>query len=335
MTSAWALLPGSGCDVVEEQRARWERKRCRAAGQLVETEQRYLEHLALVVTYFVAILRAKGTLKPAVQEAIFGSMESIHLASQNLLLHLQGGHLVLGLESFCHQLELYVCYAENLEQARSTLEKQLRKNKSFSHFKKLQESRPEFKGYRLEDLLLLPLQRLHQYKHFLQDLVENTHPERSDFKQLTGILKSVLEVFHKVQEITRFHENFNHMHRVQKLLKGQKTRVLAPGRWYLQEGWLMVVPCKGGEVQRRMFFLFSDVLLVTKPCHPLHPWNSHKFACEAIYPLSQCTVGKVFGHTRSQGGLLSLSFSHAKLLLMSHDQEDFNTWTQNLEAAVR
>uniref|UniRef100_A0A8D2KWM9 Rho guanine nucleotide exchange factor 39 n=1 Tax=Varanus komodoensis TaxID=61221 RepID=A0A8D2KWM9_VARKO len=309
--------PAVGCDVVEEQRARWERKRCRAAGQLVETEQRYLEHLALVVTYFVAILRAKGTLKPAVQEAIFGSMESIHLASQNLLLHLQGGHLVLGLESFCHQLELYVCYAENLEQARSTLEKQLRKNKSFSHFKKLQESRPEFKGYRLEDLLLLPLQRLHHGIH--------------------GQILSLFSCGHQVLALAVRASTA-------RFLDGQSAPgdcphpasfLLLPGRWYLQEGWLMVVPCKGGEVQRRMFFLFSDVLLVTKPCHPLHPWNSHKFACEAIYPLSQCTVGKVFGHTRSQGGLLSLSFSHAKLLLMSHDQEDFNTWTQNLEAAVR
>lgn len=71
----------------------------------------------------------------------------------------------------------------------------------------------------------------------------------------------------------------------------------------------MVVPPNGGEAQPRMFFLFSDVLLVAKPCHPLHPWNSHKFACQAVYPLIQCTVGKVFGHTKeSQGGLLSVSF---------------------------
>ncbi|XP_062984889.1 rho guanine nucleotide exchange factor 39 [Elgaria multicarinata webbii] len=328
--------PGSGCNPVEEQRARWERKRCRTAKELVESEQKYLEHLELVATYFVAILRAKGTLKPEAQQALFGSWESICSASRTLLFHLESGRLGLGLEGFCHQLAFYIHYAENLERARNTLEKQLRKNKSFSRFKKLQESRPEFKGYRLEELLPLPLQRLHQYRDFLLDLAENTPPERSDFEQLTGVLKSVFEVFHKVQEIARFRENSDQMHRVQKLLKGQKTRVvLAPGRWYLQEGWLMVVPAKGEAVQRRMFFLFSDILLVTKPCHPLHPWNSRKFACQAVYPLSQCTVGKVFGHTQSQGGLLSLSFPHKKLLLMSHDQENFNTWHQNLEAAVR
>lgn len=42
------------------------------------------------------------------------------------------------------------------------LQKLVRKNKAFSRFKKLQESRPELKGCRLEELLPLPLQRLHQ-----------------------------------------------------------------------------------------------------------------------------------------------------------------------------
>lgn len=70
----------------------------------------------------------------------------------------------------------------------------------------------------------------------------------------------------------------------------------------------MVVPAKGEEVKRMMFFLFSDILIATKPCHPLHLLNSDKFACQAVYPLSQCTVDKVFGHTQGQGGLLSVSF---------------------------
>ncbi|XP_054842107.1 rho guanine nucleotide exchange factor 39 [Eublepharis macularius] len=328
-------LPGSGrAPAVEEQRARWERKRCRVARELLETEQRYLEQLELVAT-FVTILKAKETLKPAVVEALFGPLESIRSASRTLVLHLERGHLGLGLDSFSHQLVLYSHYAENFAEAKKILQKQVRENRSFARFKKLQETRPEFRGCRLEDLLPLPLQRLSQFRHLLEGLVENTFPESPDFEQLTGSLKSVSKVFHQVQKISHFHQNSCQMSRVQKLLKGQKIQLLSPGRWYLQEGWLMVVPPKGEEVQRRMFFLFSDILLVTKPCHPLHPWNSHKFACQAVYPLSQCTVRKVFGHTQSHGGLLSLSFPHKKLLLLSCDQEDFNKWHQKLVTAIR
>ncbi|POI30008.1 hypothetical protein CIB84_006242, partial [Bambusicola thoracicus] len=169
---------------------------------------------------------------------------------------------------------------------------QLRKNKSFRRFKKLQETRPQFQGRKLEDLLPLPLQRLHQYKHFLRDLLENTSPASAEYQKLAR-------------------------------------------RWYIREGWLLVVPSKGEELKRRMFFLFSDILISAKPCHPLHLLNSTKFACTAVYPLHQCVVDKVFGHTQSEGGLLSLSFPHMTLLLMSTDQQDINDWYQSLTTAVR
>ncbi|XP_069736737.1 rho guanine nucleotide exchange factor 39 isoform X2 [Phaenicophaeus curvirostris] len=287
-----SLVFMAGTNTVVEQRARWERKRSRTAKELLETEHKYLEQLDLVVTFFVKILKAKGTLKPAVLETIFGPLESIYSASHVLSHHLERQNLGLGLENFCENLELYGHYAENLEQANKTLEEQLRKSKSFRRFKKLQETRPQFQGRKLEDLLPLPLHRLHQYKHFLRDLLENTCPDCAEYQKLAR-------------------------------------------RWYIREGWLLVVPPKGEELKRRMFFLFSDIFIATKPCHPLHPLNSNKLECRAAYPLHQCIVDKVFGHTQSQGGVLSLSFPHKTLLLMSSDQEDINDWYRSLTAAVR
>ncbi|XP_055646331.1 rho guanine nucleotide exchange factor 39 isoform X2 [Falco peregrinus] len=323
-----SLLFMAGTNTVEEQRARWERKRSRTAKELLETEHKYLEQLDLVVT-------AKGTLKPTVLEIIFGPLESIYSASQVLLLHLGRGNLGPGLENFCQNLELYGHYAENLEQANKTLKEQLKKNKSFRRFKKLQETRPQFQGRSLEDLLPLPLQRLHQYKHFLRDLLENTNPDSAEHQGLAEAVKSVSEVSRWVQDIIHKRENSLQLLRVQKLLKGQQTQVLSPGRQYIREGWLVVVPSKGEELKRRMFFLFSDIFIATKPCHPLHLLNSNKLVCQTVYPLHQCTVDKVFGHTQSQGGLLSLSFPHKTLLLMASDQEDINDWYRSLTAAVR
>ncbi|NXN99635.1 ARG39 factor, partial [Rhinopomastus cyanomelas] len=320
---------------VEEQRARWERKQIRTAKKLLETEHEYLEQLDLVVTFFVKILKAKGTLKPAMLETIFGPLESIYSASYVLSLHLERGNLGQGLENFCPNLDLYGHYAENLEQANKTLKEQLRKNKSFRRFKKLQETRPQFQGRKLEDLLPLPLQRLHQYKHFLRDLLENTRPNNTLHQQLARAMKSVSEVSWWVQDIINERENSLQLLRVQKLLKGQKMHILTPGRWYIREGWLLMVPSKGKGLKRRLFFLFSDIFIATKPCHPLHLLNSNKLACRAVYPLHQCRVDKVFGHTKSQGGLLSLSFPHKTLLLMSSDQQDINDWYQSLTAAVR
>lgn len=89
------------------------------------------------------------------------------------------------------------------------------------------------------------------------------------------------------------------------------------GRWYIREGWLKVVPHKGADAKNKMFFLFSDILLEAKRCSPLHPTNENKFVGQHAYPLQDCSVEKVFGHTRSQGGLLSVSFNsstHSKVL---------------------
>ncbi|XP_023151654.1 rho guanine nucleotide exchange factor 39 isoform X2 [Amphiprion ocellaris] len=320
---------------VQEQRDRWERKRSRTARELVQTEQRYCQQLELVTTFFVEILKAKGTLRRDTRESIFGSIKAIHSANQSLLVHLENGYFGKGLDQFCSHLHLYNMYVDNIYNANKALGIQLKKNKAFRRFKKLQEARPEFNNHKLEELLQLPIHRIDQYKHFLQDLAANTSPDNPEFEQLARAVTAVCEVSRRIQDNARCHENHLQLCRVQKLLKGRKTKVLATGRWYIREGWLKIVPPKGSEAKPKMFFLFSDMLLEAKRCSPLHPNNGDKFAGQHAYPLQDCNVEKVFGHTRSQGGLLSLTFPKAKLLLMSSNQEDLNDWYQSLSSAVR
>uniref|UniRef100_A0A8C8DJM7 Rho guanine nucleotide exchange factor (GEF) 39 n=1 Tax=Oryzias sinensis TaxID=183150 RepID=A0A8C8DJM7_9TELE len=285
--------------------------------------------------FFVEILKAKGTLKQNVREAIFSSIKDIHSANQSLLVHLENGYFGKGLVQFCSHLHHYTVYVDNIFNAKKVLVVQLKKNKAFRRFKKLQEARPEFSSHKLEDLLQLPIERIHQYKHFLQDLTANTSPDDPEFEQLSKAFHEVNKVFQRIEDNTRRHENHLQLCRVQKLLKGKRTKILTAGRWYIREGWLNKVPQKGDEAKPRMFFLFSDMLLQAKRCSPLDLTNGEKFVGQHAYPLQDCSVEKVFGHTRSKGGLLSLTFPKAKVLLMSNNQEDLNDWHQNLSAAIR
>nr|XP_020463825.1 rho guanine nucleotide exchange factor 39 isoform X2 [Monopterus albus] len=323
------------CSTIQEQRDQWERKRSRTARELVQTEQRYCQQLELVTTYFVDILKNKGTLREDIRESIFSSIKAIHSVNQSLLVHLENGYFGQGFDEFCPHLQHYNVYVDNIYNASKALGIQLKKNKAFRRFKRLQETRPEFNNHTLEDLLQLPIQRINQYKHFLQNLTANTNPGNPEFQQLSRAVTAVCEVSQRIQNNTRCHENYLELCRVQKLLKGRKTNVLAAGRWYIREGWLKKVPAKGSEAKPKMFFLFSDMLLEAEHCNPLHPTNGDKFTGQHAYPLQDCTVEKVFGHTRSQGGLLSLTFPKAKLLLMSSNQEDLNDWYQSLTSAIR
>lgn len=84
-----------------------------------------------------------------------------------------------------------------------------------------------------------------------------------------------------------------------------------------------------------MFFLFSDALLMAKPRPALHLLHNGTFACRALYPMAQCRLCRVFGHSGGPcGGLLSLSFPHEKLLLMSTDQEELSRWYHSLTLAI-
>nr|XP_020736102.1 rho guanine nucleotide exchange factor 39 isoform X1 [Odocoileus virginianus texanus] len=325
--------PGARCPV-QEQRARWERKRSCTARELLETERRYQEQLGLVATYFVAILRAKGTLRPPERQALFGPWELIYGASQELLPYLEGGRWGQGLEGFCNHLELYTQFAANVERSRTVLQEQLKKNKHFRRFVRLQEGRPEFGGLQLQDLLPLPLQRLQQYENLAVALAENTSPNSPEHKQLTRAAQLISETAQRVHTIAQKQKNEQHLQRVQALLSGRQAKGLISGRWFLRQGWLLVVPPRG-EPRPRMFFLFSDALLMAKPRPPLHLLQSGTFACRALYPMAECQLHRVFGHSGGPcGGLLSLSFPHEKLLLMSTDQEELSHWYHSLALAI-
>ncbi|XP_047431796.1 rho guanine nucleotide exchange factor 39 isoform X4 [Mugil cephalus] len=222
-------LSTPGCNSIQEQRDRWEIKRSRTAKQLVRTEQRYCQQLELVTTFFVEILKAKGTLKQDIRESIFSTIKAIHSANQSLLIHLENGYFGKGFDKFCSHLHHYNTYVDNIYNANKVLGIQLKKNKAFRHFKKLQEARPEFNNQKLEDLLQLPIQRIDQYKHFLEDLTSNTSPHNPEFEQLSRAVTAVCMVFQRIQDNTQYHENHLQLCRVQKLLKGRKLKVLAAG----------------------------------------------------------------------------------------------------------
>ncbi|XP_057404786.1 rho guanine nucleotide exchange factor 39 isoform X2 [Balaenoptera acutorostrata] len=172
-----------------------------------------------------------------------------------------------------------------------------------------------------------------RYENLAIALAENTGPNSPDHEQLTRAARRISETAQRVHTISQKQKNDQHLQRVQALLSGRQAKGLVSGRWFLRQGWLLVVPPRG-EPRPRMFFLFSDALLMAKPRPPLHLLQSGTFACQALYPMAECQLHRVFGHSGGPcGGLLSLSFPHEKLLLMSTDQEELSHWHHSLTLA--
>ncbi|XP_045075338.1 rho guanine nucleotide exchange factor 39-like [Coregonus clupeaformis] len=111
----------TGSRSVQEQRGKWERKRTRTARAMVQTEQKYCQQLELVNTYFVEILKAKGTLRQDIRESIFSSITAIHSVNQTLLVRLEKGDFGRGFDDFCPHLHHYVTYVDNIQNASKVL----------------------------------------------------------------------------------------------------------------------------------------------------------------------------------------------------------------------
>uniref|UniRef100_H3C560 Rho guanine nucleotide exchange factor (GEF) 39 n=1 Tax=Tetraodon nigroviridis TaxID=99883 RepID=H3C560_TETNG len=316
------------------QRSHWFLPRLKTAVELLQTERRYCEQLELVTTYFVKLLMAKGTLKKDIKESIFSSIEAIYSVNQSLLVNLENGFLGRGFDQFCSQLHHYSTYVDNIYTASKVL-REYGSKKNHARLVLVLESTIRNFSLSTQNFKTSTILCHSRYKHFLHDLAANTSPSNPEFELVSRSATAVNDISQRIQSNARRHNNHLQLCRVQKMLKGQKTKVLAEGRWYIREGWLNVVPLKGTGAKPKMFFLFSDMLLQAKRCSTLLPTSGDKFVGQCAYPLLDCTVEKVFGHTKSQGGLISLIFPKAKLLLMSVNQENINDWYHSLSATIR
>ncbi|XP_052779804.1 uncharacterized protein LOC128217033 isoform X2 [Mya arenaria] len=157
-------------------------------------------------------------------------------------------------------LKLFSSYILNFENLTATLDDALKKYPAFQAAVKEFEMGPRCASLALKHYMLKPIQRIPQYKLFLQDYMKHLPADSPEIKDMTTALAIVSDVaFHA-------NENMRHEDYVQKMLEIQKSlvghfEIIKPGRLFLKEGELMKLSRK--DLQPRYFFLFSDVLLYT------------------------------------------------------------------------
>eukprot|EP01132_Coremiostelium_polycephalum_P002514 gene2514-3112_t len=112
--------------------------------------------------------------------------------------------------------------------------------------------------------LILPIQRIPRYTLLLNDLVKNTWSDHLDYNNLTEAFKKMQEVASYVNEKKREAENIAKVTEIQNNFIGKFDNLAEPHRRFVFEGNLCVINPNGKESQR-IFYLFNDVLIGTKP----------------------------------------------------------------------
>ncbi|XP_070193286.1 uncharacterized protein [Littorina saxatilis] len=159
-------------------------------------------------------------------------------------------------------LKLYSSYIRNFSNATALLDESCKKHGSFGMALQQFEMSPRCANLALKHYMLKPIQRIPQYKLLLQDYLKHLTEDSPDYKDTITALSIVSEVADHANESMRHGDTVQKMLEIQRSLIGQ-FEVIMPGRVLIKQGELMKMSRK--EMQPRMFFLFSDVLLYTTP----------------------------------------------------------------------
>jgi len=251
-------------------------KRLMVVEEMLLSEIDYVHDLAHTVQGFLVPLRNVLTQSQDIP-VIFGNIELIHSVNTDLLAKLnnilynetQGvvgtfpiGHIFLEMSN---NLLCYEQYCTNYKEADLRLQKCL-KQPSFSA--EVEKCRNRLVGngklLHLPDLLIKPIQRICKYPLLFKELLKYTPEAHPDYIPLKNTLTKLEAIANKINESKAELENMQTLLGIQHRVDGFEGKLAEPGRVFSMEGDLLKMNPRG-KIQSRHFFLFSDMLIWSKP----------------------------------------------------------------------
>ncbi|KAJ1724449.1 hypothetical protein LPJ53_001290 [Coemansia erecta] len=276
--------------------------RAKVAAEILETERTYVSGLGLIEKLYIAPLLHSAQQPTAILSRkevrqLFANFADIITLSRELLSQLEArlgpdasppwdaetgrlGDIFLSMAPF---LKMYSLYLRNFRSALADISRWLGTNQAFAQFIQAANARPECRGLSFQSYMLLPVQRIPRYKLLLEDLLSHTPAGHVDHASIGDALRTIADVATFVNENIEEHEMTLSIIEIQRTL-GVKESLLAPGRRLVKVGELTKI-CRKSH-QRRLFYLFSDMLLYSSHAVPLgEDQSGHRRV-----PLEDCKV---------------------------------------------
>lgn len=259
--------------------------------ELIETERNYVDSLMICnEVYYKPLDRSILTKSPLIESSsigkLFGNIDEICNAHKNCILNVINEQLPLlkrpfpphsvylkifdtFIEILPKLLSLYTQYLKTQEGSDAVLEKLKKKNKKFTKF--LQEAlfNPRAKCQEIEDLLILPTQRIAGYK-LLFERLKKYFPEET-YKQESKSLNDVLNLILNIG-ITLNEEKSDQKSQSQLLSVAETVNkvpsfmcILKPGRKYIHSFHGRFIDPDSGELLGHIkIFVMNDIVLFAK-----------------------------------------------------------------------
>ncbi|XP_063771342.1 intersectin-2 isoform X2 [Pseudophryne corroboree] len=255
-----------------------ERKRQGYIHELIQTEERYMDDLQLVIEVFQKPMADSGVLNEAEMGLIFVNWRELIMSNTKLLKALRVRKKTAGekmpvpmigdiVATELSHMQAYIRFCSCQLNGASLLQSKTDDEPEFKDFLKRLATDPRCKGMPLSSFLLKPMQRITRYPLIIKNILENTPESHPDHANLRFALERAEELCSQVNEGVREKENSDRLEWIQahvqcegliEIIFNSLTNCLGP-RKILHSGKLY----KTKSNKELYGFLFNDFLLLT------------------------------------------------------------------------
>lgn len=282
---------------------------------LANTEQQYIEQLKTLTQGFLGNVLKDGSLFSEMSRddvsAIFGAIPPLLEFHQALLKRLVSSQSIASTLDERNLVAMFGCYNRYLEQycaSQEALYTNRRKSKAFAHLLKTLERSQRTE---LSTALDAPIERLHEYLTFFENLSSQTQ-QRMSAEESQSLLR-VVETIRELDIAAGQVRSSNRVSQITKVVIGWKDGEgpQPPSRRYVGE---MSVSLPQAQAQ---LFLFSDILLIAKKPTVIIPGLSKKHYQFVLSMRIRDTTPRELGEDNTHGmkNALELVDAHQNITL--------------------
>ncbi|XP_009186166.1 guanine nucleotide exchange factor VAV2 isoform X1 [Papio anubis] len=234
--------------------------------EIQETEAKYYHTLEDIEKNYMSPLRL--VLSPADMAAVFINLEDLikvhhsFLRAIDVSMMVGGSTLAKVFLDFKERLLIYGEYCSHMEHAQNTLNQLLASREDFRQ--KVEECTLKVQDgkFKLQDLLVVPMQRVLKYHLLLKELLSHS-AERPERQQLKEALEAMQDLAMYINEVKRDKETLRKISEFQSSIENLQVKLEEFGRPKI-DGELKVRSIVNHTKQDRYLFLFDKVVIVCK-----------------------------------------------------------------------
>ncbi|XP_048397482.1 rho guanine nucleotide exchange factor 26-like isoform X2 [Stegostoma tigrinum] len=279
--SSWSQLSEVKKNGILQTVTQEEKKRQEAIFEVISSEHSYMLSLDILIRMFKNSEALSLTMTKTERHHLFSNISDVQRSSimffKELEARYQQNALIPDISDIVEKhatctFDPYVTYCSNEIYQQRTLEKLLNTNPNFKEVLTKIEAHPDCRNLPMISFLILPMQRVTRLPLLMDTICQKTPKESSEYEHAKKALQAVSKLVRQCNEGARRMERTEMMYTINSQLefKIKPFPLVSSSRFLSKRGELMGFVEDTGIFSKRMsrqqvyFFLFNDVLIVTK-----------------------------------------------------------------------